>query len=204
MFGGIETTEGMIANAVLHLLGQPAAAGPGAARSALLAAAVEESLRLEPAAASWTATPPRTSSSAGPRSGAGDPVTVSLSGANRDPAVFPDPDRFDVRRANAGQHLAFAHGPHFCIGAPPGPGRDPRRAAALLHRLPGLRLDPRRPALAPARPGVPQATRAARALGLRALPVRHRVVLAVQDPQAGQLERVGRGGLLVEFDAQAG
>ena len=43
-------------------------------------------------------------------------MTVSIAGANRDPAVFGHPDMFDVRRPNAGRQLAFAHGPHFCLG----------------------------------------------------------------------------------------
>jgi hypothetical protein len=40
-----------------------------------------------------------------------------LWGANRDPAMFPDPDRFDVERANAREHLAFGGGAHLCLGA---------------------------------------------------------------------------------------
>src|SRR5262249_59363230 len=74
----------------------------------------------------------------------GAPVTVSLAGAGRDPAFFPEPDRFDLRRENARQNLAFAHGPHFCVGAQL--ARAEARAAllALLHGLPGLRLDPAR------------------------------------------------------------
>jgi cytochrome P450 len=47
----------------------------------------------------------------------GDLVTVSIAGANRDPALFADPDRFDIRRGNATLNLAFAQGPHFCLGA---------------------------------------------------------------------------------------
>ena len=47
---------------------------------------------------------------------AGTPVTVLLGAANRDPRVFPDPDALDVGR-NAEGHLAFLHGPHFCLGA---------------------------------------------------------------------------------------
>jgi cytochrome P450 len=47
----------------------------------------------------------------------GEAVVISLAGANRDPAVFDDPQRFDVCRSNAGQHLSFSGGRHFCLGA---------------------------------------------------------------------------------------
>jgi cytochrome P450 len=74
----------------------------------------------------------------------GDLVVVSIAGANRDPAVFPDPDRFDPRRPNARQHLAFAKGPHFCLGA-----HLARTETTLVLRrllaLPRLRLDPGHP-----------------------------------------------------------
>ena len=141
MFGGIETTEGMICNAVLHLLGHPAQLTGVIADPGLGANAVEESLRLEPAAAvvDRYATADVALASASIRRG--DLVTVSLAGANRDPAVFADPDRFDVRRANARQNLAFAHGPHFCLGAHLARA-ETRAAVAALLRLPGLRLDP--------------------------------------------------------------
>ena len=46
----------------------------------------------------------------------GDLVTLSLAGANRDPAVFEDPDAFDVRRPNVNLQVGFAHGPHVCLG----------------------------------------------------------------------------------------
>jgi cytochrome P450 len=149
LFGGIETTEGMIANALLHLLSSPAQLELVLADRGLVPAAIEESLRLEPAAAvvdryatrdarvgsvdSWADIP------------AGDQVTVSISAANRDPAVFGEPDVFDVRRPDAGRHLAFAHGPHFCLGAHLARLEAQVAIEILLTRLPGLRLDPRHP-----------------------------------------------------------
>ena len=146
MFGGIETTEGMIANVMLHLLASPAELAAVRAEPSLVAAAVEESLRLEPAAAVVDRYATRDVELAGAKVKAGDQVTVSISGANRDPAVFADPDRFDVSRPNAGKHLAFAHGPHFCLGAHLARLEARFAVETLLARLPRLRLDPRSPA----------------------------------------------------------
>jgi len=117
LFGGIDTTEGMITNALLHLLTHPEALAAVTADPALLPDAVEESLRLEPAAAVVDRYATRDIALSGAPIRRGDLVTVSLAAANRDPAVFPDPDRFDIRRPNARAHLAFATGPHFCPGA---------------------------------------------------------------------------------------
>src|SRR5580698_10204083 len=107
----------MIANVMLHLLSSPDRLALVRSDPDLLPAAVEESLRLEPAAAVVDRYATTGTELSGARIQAGDQVTVSIAGANRDPAVFPDPDRFDVRRPNAARHLAFAHGPHFCLGA---------------------------------------------------------------------------------------
>jgi len=141
MFGGIETTEGMICNVVLHLLGQPGQLSEVLADPDLVGNAVEESLRLEPAAAVVDRYATADVQLAGAPVRRGDLVTVSLAGAGRDPAFFPDPDRFDVRRANARQNLAFAHGPHYCLGAHLA-RIEARAAVAALLALPGLRLDP--------------------------------------------------------------
>jgi cytochrome P450 len=141
MFGGIETTEGMIANVMLHLLSSPDQLALVRSDPDLLPAAVEESLRLEPAAAVVDRYATTGTELSGARIQAGDQVTVSIAGANRDPAVFPDPDRFDVRRANAARHLAFAHGPHFCLGAHLARLEARVAVATMLARLPGLRLD---------------------------------------------------------------
>jgi cytochrome P450 len=146
LFGGIETTEGMIANAMLHLLSSPAGLELTLADRGLIPAAVEESLRLEPAAAVVDRYATSDTQLGGARIRAGDQVTVSIAGANRDPEVFADPNTFDVRRANAGKHLAFAHGPHFCLGAHLARLEARIAVATLLDLLPGLRLDERYPA----------------------------------------------------------
>jgi cytochrome P450 len=145
MFGGIETTEGMIANALLHLLSSPAQLELVLADRGLVPAAVEESLRLEPAAAVVDRYATRDAWLGGADIRAGDQVTVSITGANRDPAVFGQPDLFVVRRPNAGRHLAFAHGPHFCLGAHLARLEAQVAIETLLARLPRLRLDPRHP-----------------------------------------------------------
>ena len=152
MFGGIETTEGMIANAAWHLLSHRDQLDLVHADPGLLPLAIEESLRLEPAAAVVDRYATRDvelgdAHPGGAEISSGDLVSVSLAGAGRDPAVFPDPDRFDVRRDNARQNLAFARGPHFCLGVHL--ARLEARAAlsAALGQLPGLRLDPGHPAV---------------------------------------------------------
>jgi cytochrome P450 len=136
MFGGIETTEAMIANFVWHLL---------TSHEPPEANALEESLRLEPAAAVVDRYATRDVELAGASIRRGSLVRVSLAAANRDPAFFPDPDRFDAQRQNARHHVAFAHGPHVCVGMHLARLETLIAARRLFERLPGLRLDPERP-----------------------------------------------------------
>jgi cytochrome P450 len=145
MFGGIETTEGMITNAVLHLLSQPSQLRLVLDDPGLVPDAIEESLRLEPAAAVVDRYAARDVTVGGASIRKGDLVTVSIAGAGRDPAVFAAPDSFDVRRENARLHLAFAHGPHFCLGVHLARLEAQAAVRAVLVSLPGLRLDPDRP-----------------------------------------------------------
>ncbi|MCF3964664.1 cytochrome P450 [Streptomyces fuscigenes] len=145
LFGGIETTEGMIVNALYHLLSEPGLADEVTADPGLIGDAVEESLRLEPGAAVVDRYATAGTDLGGARIGAGDLVVVSLAGANRDPEVFPDPDRFDLRRPNSRLQLAFAHGPHYCLGAHLARLEAVIALRACFERLPGLRLDEDRP-----------------------------------------------------------
>jgi cytochrome P450 len=146
LFGGIETTDGMIANAVLHLLSHPDQLALVKADPDLLPNAIEESLRLEPAAAVIDRYATADAELAGAPIRRGELVRISIAGANRDPAVFPEPDRFDVRRDNAHRHVAFAHGPHVCIGMHLARLEAHTAVARLLRRLPALRLDAAHPA----------------------------------------------------------
>lgn len=147
LFGGIETTEGMIANAVLHLLEHPDELALACSDPDLLDAAIEESLRLEPAAAVVDRYATAEIELTGARIASGELVRVSIAGANRDPAIFPDPDRFDLSRARQAsrRHIAFAHGPHVCVGIHLARLEARAALARLLTRLPRLRLDIERP-----------------------------------------------------------
>jgi len=146
MFGGIDTTEGMIVNAVRHVLGNPEGLELIRSSSAdLLQSAIEESTRLEPAAAVVDRYATCDVELGGAQIRKGDLVTVSIAGANRDPAVFTEPDRFNIRRENARLNLAFAQGPHFCLGANLARTETAIAIRRLVDRLPGLRLDPDHP-----------------------------------------------------------
>ncbi|MER7965103.1 cytochrome P450 [Streptomyces ardesiacus] len=75
----------------------------------------------------------------GTRIAAGDPVYVSYLAANRDPEVFPDPDRIDLDR-EPNPHLAYGNGHHFCTGAVLARMQTELLVDTLLERLPELRL----------------------------------------------------------------
>jgi cytochrome P450 len=141
MFGGIETTEGMVASAVAHLLGHRDQLVLVERDRSLVPAAVEESLRLEPAAAVVDRYAVHDVELGDATVRRGDLVRVSLTAANRDPAVFDDPDSYDVRRTNLRQHLAFAHGPHFCVAADLARLQARVAVETMLDRLPGLELN---------------------------------------------------------------
>lgn len=138
LFGGIETSEGMTSNLLFHLLSNPDQLALLAADRSLMDAAIEESLRLEPAASRVDRYATRDVVVGNTKIAQGDLVVVSLAAANRDPGVYADPDRFDIGRANARTHLAFAQGPHACLGAQL--ARIETRAAlqTVLELLPAL------------------------------------------------------------------
>jgi len=141
MFGGIETAEGMTTSAFWHVLSTPGAADALRADRSLLANAVEESLRLEPAASRVDRYVTADVELGGARIARGDLVIVSLTAANRDPALFPDPDTFDVGRVNARSHLTFAVGPHACVGIHLARLEAVAALGTALEKWPDLHLD---------------------------------------------------------------
>ncbi|WP_327708091.1 cytochrome P450 [Streptomyces sp. NBC_00464] len=142
LVAGHETTVNLISNGVRALLAHPDQLEALRADFGLLDGAVEEMLRHEGPVETATFRFARETVAIGSRTiGAGDPVLVSLAGADRDPGRYPRPDRFDIRREAQG-HLAFGHGIHFCMGAPLARMEGRIAIRTLLERCPGLVLDP--------------------------------------------------------------
>jgi cytochrome P450 len=140
LFGGIETTEGMIANALYFLLTNPPVMSAVINNPDMIPAVLEESLRLEPAAAVVDRYAVRDVQLGEAHIKANDLVQVSLAGANRDPKTFPNPDRFDPTRPNLSSHVTFAQGSHVCLGLHLARLEAHLALKRLLERLPGLGL----------------------------------------------------------------
>ena len=116
MFGAIETSEAMTTNAFWHLLTNSDQWDRLRNDRSLIAAAIDESLRLEPAASWIDRYTTADADLGGTTIPAGELVTINLLAANRDPDVFEQPDEFDIDRPNLAQHVTFVQGPHACIG----------------------------------------------------------------------------------------
>jgi cytochrome P450 len=110
----------------------------------LIPLAVEEALRWDGPVTVQTRTAIVDTEIAGRRIPAGTQLDVVSNAANRDPAIFPDPDRFDIFRERR-SHYSFSRGPHICVGQHLARVEMTRALNAILDRLPGLRADPDRP-----------------------------------------------------------
>jgi len=114
---GFETTVNLLGNAVTALLDHPDQWAALRDDPSLAAAAVEETLRYDPPVQSTYRIAHVPVELAGERFAAGDGVMLLIGGAARDPAAYPDPDRFDLHRRPDVSHLAFSGGLHYCLGA---------------------------------------------------------------------------------------
>ncbi len=117
LVAGNETTANLIASAIMLLIQNPDQLELVRDDPALIPNMIEEALRVESPVQTLFRMAKCDTEVGGVAIPKGARIAVSYAAANRDPAVFPDPDRFDVTRRNAREHLAFGRGEHFCIGA---------------------------------------------------------------------------------------
>jgi len=111
----------------------------------LVAAAIEEALRWEPPVMTAMRMPTRDIEIDGHTIPKGAWVDFILGSANHDARKYPNPDQFDIFRSRLTRHIAFASGPHVCIGQHLAKVEMERALNAILDRLPALRLDPDMP-----------------------------------------------------------
>ena len=136
---GFETTVNLLGNGIRMLLDSPGHLQTLARRPELWPNAVEEILRLESPVQLTARLALKDTEVAGMPVGQGELVVVYVAAANRDPAVFPDPNRFDIERENAGRHLAFSGGRHFCLGAALARAEGEVGLRAFFDRFPEVR-----------------------------------------------------------------
>jgi cytochrome P450 len=137
---GFETTVNLIGNGIVLLLEHPEQLARLHEDPDLWPGAIEEILRLASPVQMTARIAGCDVEIAGAHIAAGDMVALLLGGANRDPHVFTDPARFDITRANAREHLAFASGVHACLGAALARIEGTTALRALFETFPDMRL----------------------------------------------------------------
>jgi cytochrome P450 len=137
---GFETTVNLLGNGIRMLLEAPEHLETLAARPELWPTAVEEILRLDSPVQLSARTALKDTDIAGTLVRSGEGVIIYLAGANRDPKVFTDPHRFDIERDNAGKHLSFSGGRHFCLGAALARAEGEVGLRTFFERFPDARL----------------------------------------------------------------
>ena len=156
---GHETTSNLIANTVYLLLAHPAELARLRAEPDLIAGTIEEALRMESPNQLGNRTVAEDSEIGSVTVGAGTILTLCIGAANRDPAVFEDPDRFNISR-QTNPHLAFGAGIHTCAGLNVARLEAQVAVLGLVTRFPRLRVD-----------GVARRARRARFRGFESVPL---------------------------------
>jgi cytochrome P450 len=141
LVAGNATTTDLLGNGVKALLEHPSELAALRSRPELIGNAVEEMLRFDTPVVQGTRIFLKDTTLGGCAVRAGQSATVALAAANRDPALNPEPDRFDIRRENV-EHVSFGGGKHLCLGAWLARVEAQEAILALLDRFPALRLAP--------------------------------------------------------------
>jgi cytochrome P450 len=142
LVAGNETTANSITEGMLLLVQNPDQLAAVRAEPELIPNLVEEVLRLSSPTQNMWRVVTRDTELGGVTLPKGSMAMLRFGSANRDATRFPDPERFDVRRENAAEHVAFGHGIHFCIGAILARKEMEVAFRQLLERLEDLRLAP--------------------------------------------------------------
>ncbi|MFF2088780.1 cytochrome P450 [Nocardia sp. NPDC058176] len=140
MGAGFETTVNLIGNAIAALSAHPDQLALAQDDPDLWPAVVEETMRFEAPVQTTARQTLEDVEIDGVRISADSTIILSLAGANRDPAVFADPHRFDITRPNAKDHVGFSSGIHACLGASLARMEAVHALRALYTRYPNLRL----------------------------------------------------------------
>ena len=140
-FGGISTVEALLLNSLWALFEHPVTLERARCDPSMLAPAIEETMRWLSPVQSATRHVTQAFEWHGIEFSMHDTVNCMLGAANRDPAIFTDPNRFDVDRANSRRHLGFATGPHACLGSHLAKAEVRIGLEALLGKLHNMRLE---------------------------------------------------------------
>jgi cytochrome P450 len=139
LLAGNETTTNLIGNGLLALCRQPDEQQRLRESRELIPIAIEEMLRYDPPVHMTVRMPNSTTSVGGTEIPTGTLAFVLLAAANRDPAQFPRPERFDVAR-KPNDHVSFGEGIHFCLGAPLARLEGAIAIESMLEKFPRLQL----------------------------------------------------------------
>jgi cytochrome P450 len=142
--GGLQATTDLIALSMWAILSHPDQLEEVRGDEKLVDRAIEEAARWHAPVGTSTRQTTRDTELGGVKLEQGALVAAVLASANHDERNWSDPERYDIHRRE-GSHLAFATGPHLCIGARLARYETRTAWRVLLDRLPGLRLDPERP-----------------------------------------------------------
>jgi cytochrome P450 len=140
-FAGHETTVNLIGNGMLALLRHPHELRRLLDQAWHMPNAVEELLRFDPPVQRTARTAEQDVCVGGSWIQHGQRVMLLLGAANRDPCRFADPDTLDICRTNAGQHVSFGGGIHYCVGAPLARLEAQIAIGTLLRAAPRLQFD---------------------------------------------------------------